>query len=399
MLKTLEKETGIALNFKSEILTKKAGLNTVLLRLADTDNNSYILAISYDEDIAARPKKAKEQAIWYGTLFNRSAALFKDKKANLSYFKAKVSPTVQIYKGDLRPDFSLSRFESLYKGEDVLNLLITEEGKQTILPILLKEKRAVLGTWMSKISRSAFLAAVSFIFENYRQIETAEYKNLPYSALLDRGWRHNDFFMVLPSNVEELRKNMTGKSRYNLKREKRIIEEKFGELSLINISADNVTSEIIDTFYRFKTATHEITKADYDITKLPLTDYYILKTGDGAIRAIALSCEQGKDVFIENHTFDPNMREYSFGKQLYEMYIEALIKKGKTGLALAGGNLDYKNRYGTFCAITYSGEVERSAYKAYKILRRLGLGNNPLAIKKWAARATKFKKQTNILGE
>ena len=184
---------------------------------------------------------------------------------------------------------------------------------------------------------------------------------------------------------------MTQKSRYNLKREKRIIEENFGELTLENIKSKDVSQNIIELFYKFKNATHHITQSDYDITKLPITDYYLLKTGNSDIRAIAVSCEQGKDVFVENHTFDISMSDYSFGKILYEMYIEALIEKGKTGLALAGGNLDYKNRYGTYCAVTWSGSVKRSSYNVLRALKIMGLGSNPLSIRRWTGRSEYIK--------
>ena len=384
MLKTLEKETGKVLALKSELFAKH-GLNTVFFELNDEKGKRYILAISHDK-FGKAVIEADKTAIWKGELFGRCSALFPFGKKILSAFKGGEKPEVSDFKGDYAPDFSLCRFDELYPKYDNKKLIITEEDSSTILPFYIKEDTAVLGTWMCPISRAGLLAAVEYIFENYKQIKNIEYKNTPFSVLLDRGWRHNDFFLKLPKTAEELRKGMTQKSRYNLKRERRIIEEKFDGLTLENIKQEDITSKVVDKFYEFKGATHEITKKDYDILKLPLTDYYLLKTGDGEIRAIALSCEQGDKVFIENHTFDSNLREYSFGKQLYEMYIEALIEKGKTGLALAGGSLDYKNRYGTFCATVYSGTITRKSYNIYKKLSKIGLGEKPISIRRWTER-------------
>ena len=398
MLRILEKETGIKLSFKREILTNHVSLNTILFELADEKDTRYLLALAYDCQAKEVFENIQNRAVWIGEFFHKPAVLlpydeniFIELGRLLSAGSKDDKIAVDLYSGEEQPDFSMCRFSELYPSGECFSLKITEGDTQIILPVHIEGNTAVLGTWMSLISRAGLLKAIDYIFQHYKKIKKIEYKNVPFSVLLDQGWRHNDFFMVLPKSVEELQSGMTQKSRYNLRREKRIIEEKFGGLMLKNILADQVTRDNIELFYRFKNETHAVTQSDYDITKLPITDYYFLVTGDGVIRAIALSCEQGSDVFIENHTFDSSMREYSFGKHLYEMYIEALIEKGKTGLALAGGTLDYKNRYGTICAIVWSGDISRGAYRVWRALRLIGRGNKPLAIRRWTGKTAYIK--------
>ena len=255
--------------------------------------------------------------------------------------------------------YSLNNYYNIYPSNDNYYLTIKTDYDEIFLPLSIKGDRAVFGTWMNKIGRECLLAAVEFTFGKFGKVKTIEYNNVLYDTLLDHGWKHNDFYLPLPTTVEELKSRVSSKSRYNLKRERRIIEEAFGGLALIDVPFDKVEQKYIDKFYEFKNATHGISVEKYDIRSRNLTDVYLLVAGKDDIKGVAVSCEQSDIVFLENHTFDSSMRQYSFGQVLYDMYLDEMVGKGKKGVALAGGELEYKKRYGTYCAIARSGKIKR----------------------------------------
>lgn len=268
--------------------------------------------------------------------------------------------------------FALNDFAKTKPNNKNYRLLLKNRFEEYYLPVSLDGEKAFLGTWMNDMGREAVLFATDYIFKSFK-VKTVEYTNVLYSLLYYGSWRHNDWFIPLPETVEELKARLAQKGRYNLKRERRIIEEKFGGLELVNVPYGEVTEEIKELFYYYKSATHGVDESDYDISKRNLTDIYLLKLGTGETKGIALSCEQGDIAFIENHTFDSTMRGYSFGQVLYDMYLDEMIHKKKKGLALAGGNLEYKKRYGSSCAIARSGTIGRPSYRWGRLCRAFGI--------------------------
>ncbi len=255
--------------------------------------------------------------------------------------------------------FALNNFAQIYPESQKYTLFIDNKFESYRLSFVINGDAVFLGTWMNDIGREAFLSGLKYIFAHFKNIQLVEYKNILYQPFFHGDWRHNDWFVPLPDTVEELRCTLSKKGRYNIKREKRIIEETFGGLELVNIPFEKAEQNLINLFYKFKSQTHEITDEKYDITKTHITDIYLLKVGTGDIKGMAISCEQGKCVYIENHTFDSSMRQYSLGQVLYDMYLEEMVHKNKNCVALAGGNLEYKKRYGSVCTIARSGKIKR----------------------------------------
>lgn len=285
--------------------------------------------------------------------------------------------------------FALNNFPLIYPNNQNYILTINADYAQTTVALSIDNNKAVLGTWMSGIGREFLLQAVRYVFKNNKKVKKLEYQNLLYDTIVDHGWKHNDFYLPLPKTVEELKERLSSKGRYNIKREKRIIEDAFSDLQLKNISYEDMSENQIETFYAFKNATHGVSEGVYDITKRNLTDVYLLTVSGGDIKGMALSCEQGKIVFIENHTFDSSMRQYSFGQVLYDMYLDKMIEKGKTGVALAGGNLEYKKRYGTYCAIARSGEISRLQYLWLNIASKLKIDCRSFLFRRIASKLKK----------
>lgn len=351
----------------------------------------YFQPVGYDEFLFKKFFHNKAQPVR-----NRQLNLLKDKllKAIQRQLLKDREPVVSLLPneraGDIQAQFALNDYPRVYPNNENYWLEIAAGEEKQYLPVSVNGGTAQVGTWMNPISRESLLAAVEAIFRLFRQVKTIQYQNTLYDTLLDHGWRHNDFYLPLPDNTEELKARLASKSRYNLRREKRIIAETFGGLSLEDVPCTVVPEELKALFYSLKNATHGVSEETYDIGQKPITNVYLLRIGTGEVKGMALSCEQGEIVFLENHTFDSTMRSYSFGQVLYDMYLDAMVEKGKTGVALAGGELEYKKRYGTQCAIARSGGIHRAAASWLKAAGTVGVAPGSRLFRSVADKLNRF---------
>lgn len=399
MLSTLLKETGLALSYVREEFLDFLPLNTVQYRLEDEKREPYLLLLSFDGEQGCCLDQ--NSLIWSGKLLEHSASLYrwddrkrtqKQKRIFRSRKQTVVLLTEEESKG-MQARFALNNYPLIYPQNSNHWIEITTGGEKQYFPVSIAGKAAELGTWMNPISRNGLLAAVTAVFDAFPAVETLNYQNVLYDTLLDHGWRHNDFYLPLPDNVEELKARLAAKSRYNIRREKRIIEETFGGLVLEDIPCNKIPEDLKNLFYTLKNATHGVSEESYDIDEKPITNVYLLRVGTGEVKGMALSCEQGPIVFLENHTFDSTMRKYSFGQVLYDLYLEAMIEKKKTGVALAGGSLEYKKRYGTYCTIARSGSIQRVTVSWLKFARAVGISPGSKLFRRVANKLSRLKKR------
>lgn len=372
MIKTLSTFINKELKYIKEIHLPIFSFNSVQYLLEDCDSKQYLLVIAFDNQ--TKETIEIQQTLFKGIIGDVYCALFTyplNFEGSATYTEDLNLHIKRMDNNDYQ-QFSLNAFNKIFSNG--ANYVLYND-KSTI-PVNINNKIAFVGTWMNHFGRLEFLYACKTIFNAFKKIKRIEYKNLLYNPEIDlRYWRHNDFYLPLPETIEELKSRISSKSRHNLKRERRIIADDFGSLQLVNLPFNNLDSKVIDLFYKFKCQSHGVKKESYDITKLPITDVYLLKAGD-EIKGIALSCEQSDIAFIENHTFDSSLRQYSFGQVLYDMYLERLIEKGKIGLALSGGNLDYKKRYGSICYNSYSGTIKRHHLKLFDHLQKVSFNVN-----------------------
>jgi len=333
--------------------------------------------IGYDEEMWLRLSGNRKQYVHYKKLnclkyklIHRIYGLIRQDRTP----KVSVHDAVDITKQ--KGSFALNNYVKTFSDSKNYCIHINADYGDEILPVSISGSVANIGTWMNPIGREMLIAAIEFIFKQFKGIKRVAYQNVLYDTLLDHGWKHNDFYLPLPETIDELKQRLSSKGRYNLRRERRIIQETFEGLELRNIPFQEVPTELIERFYELKNETHGVSSNEYDITKRNITDVYVLRIGNGDVKGIAISCEQGDIVFLENHTFDSTMRSYSFGQVLYDMFLDEMVKKGKQGVALGGGNLEYKHRYGTTCAIARSGSIYKNAVIWMRIARSFNVKLN-----------------------
>lgn len=224
---------------------------------------------------------------------------------------------------------------------------VDESNQQYRIMLAVTDIEVYLGVWLLDIPVKVLKVVEKAIFSKYPNIKRIRYEY----GLAPSGYSvpKNHFKIHLPETEDELRARLSKKGRYNIKREKDILTKTFGEYKVEEYEAELCPEEIIELYFQMKEATHGVdyhmSPSDY-IKSYHISHIYTLKLGE-VIGAILLSCEQCSIVYIENLTYDLNYSKYSCGQILYDIYLSKLIKKGFRDLYLAGGNLDYKKRYGS----------------------------------------------------
>ena len=388
MFKRVSEALNKKVSYVKELHTRFFYFDDIQYLLKDDDGKEYLLVLCFDDN------ERQDGYIWTSKVDRLMYRLYNYPLKKMHKVKNKVIKynivCEDISESSYRDEFSLNRFEIIYPNNK--NYVLKYDNEALMLSI--DNDKAIVGTWNNYTRRSTFLAMINYVFNSFKDVKTVEYNNQIYDNQFDnKHWRHPDYYLPLPNSIEDLKIKISSKGRHNIKREKRIIVDEFGSLELINNKYDEDDVDVVNLFYKYKNDTHDLSE-DYDIKNRHLTDYYLLKCGND-IKGVLLSCEQSNIAFIENHTFDSSMRQYSFGQVMYDMYLDSLINKGKTGLSLAGGNLAYKKRYGSICFVSFSGTINKTAFKKYRILRFFKYSVNGFIYKKYSALITLMRNQIN----
>ena len=281
---------------------------------------------------------------------------------------------------EIVPNFIYNRFDlwdkSILDGEVELYCYESEETR-FYFEVLAGKTSAKLGVYLMNLSADVLKNIADFVFATFK-VSTVTYEN-GYSKLGDYI-EHNHLRIELPETAEELDARLSTKGKYNIKREKRLTDEKFGGYKIINLSAlDEKAEKIWEHYFKFKNNTHSISYGlsvkEY-CNKYHVTDIYVLLLGEEErIGSIILSCEQCPIVYIENLTYDTEISSYSPGKILYDEYLKMLIAKGVKEIYLLGGNYSYKKRYSSIEETVYNATIYKNAlircrYKLKKFIIR-----------------------------
>ena len=258
------------------------------------------------------------------------------------------------------PDVIYNRFDLTYSKEDCFAVCLKEKDMERVVPVCIQSDTAILGLWLGELTPDQMAHVTEHIFHSYTGVKRVRYENsyCNYGSAITK----NHFRIELPDNAEQLRSRLSSKGRYNIQREKKILEQDFGQWHVEEYIAEDAPEELFKTYFQMKKATHGInykmTKEEY-IKKFFVSHVYVLQTEQGTA-AIVLSCEQCPIVYLENLTYDLEMAKYSPGQILYDLFLERIIEKGKKDIYLAGGKLSYKKRYGSIEETVYNGVVYRN---------------------------------------
>ena len=268
----------------------------------------------------------------------------------------------------VEPNFIYNRFDlwTGIEGCPVETLHVTCGGKDYYVQVLYRSEVAKLGLWLSNIPSEAIDFIAAYLFRTHDNICCVKFELCMNKSVLGR--KENHFRIELPDSVEELNGRISSKFRYNLKRERKMLEKVVGSLSFEEYEAHDFPSDIMPEYFRMKAITrranyHNMTAREY-IDRYQATNAYVIRSSDnGKIISMVLSCEQCPIAYIENLTYNAEYAKYSPGKMAYHYFLESLVKKKKPEVFLRGGDYEYKRHYGSIEETAYSGVIYRQAWR------------------------------------
>ena len=241
--------------------------------------------------------------------------------------------------------------------------------------MLYKNDAATLGLWLSRIPIEHARELAKYIFRTHKEIQHIKFQRC--FTEIKMCSKVNHFRIEFPSSIQEFNHRLTHKFKYNMRRERKLLEAEAGPLKFEEYSAENFPDDLFTSYFRLKADTH---KHDYHMTsrqyidKYHVSNAYAIRSGNGEIISVVLSCEQCPVAYIENLTYDTRYSKYSPGKMIYHYFLEALIRKGIKELYLSGGNYEYKRHYGSIEEFVYSGVIHRRFHRrllhAFKLLMK-----------------------------
>ena len=156
----------------------------------------------------------------------------------------------------ISPNVIYNRFD-LFDGEQNYKIFqYSDQNKEFSFEVLFSKYSAKLGIWLMHMDQVALQNIISFLFKYNRKIRCVQYENSYISiGTVQKG---NHFRIEFPENSTELDKRLSSKGRYNIKREKRILEQDFGDFSINKCFALSTEAKVLwDMYFKFKEKTHD----------------------------------------------------------------------------------------------------------------------------------------------
>ena len=265
----------------------------------------------------------------------------------------------------VNPNFIYNRFD-LWTGHEGCThetLCITDGTNEFYVQVLYENDTAELGLWLSKIPGEYAKELSRYIFRKHREVKRIKFQRCFTDISVSNKTNH--FRIEIPASIEELNQRLTHKFKYNMRRERKMLEAEAGSLTFEEYEAGKFPDDLFTSYFRLKEQTHgrsyHMTGKEYTGT-YHVSNAYVIRGGKGEIISLVLSCEQCPVTYIENLTYDTKYSKYSPGKMIYHYFLEALIRKGTKELYLSGGkgkNYEYKRHYGSIEEFVYSGVIHR----------------------------------------
>ena len=167
-------------------------------------------------------------------------------------------------------------------------------------------------------------------------------------------------------SYDDLLKRNSAKSRYNLRRSKRLLEKDQGEVSFFKHDVNDITqkdlADLFSLFCLWKKRTHKrnyyLTPEEY-ISRQHVTCVYYAIAGTEIVSVIFTNETDGY-VYLENISYSPEMYQYSPGIQLFDYMIFELSRQGKRGIYMGDGNQIYKKRYNAIEDVVLTGNIYKN---------------------------------------
>lgn len=258
------------------------------------------------------------------------------------------------------PNFIYNRYDLFGDGKEFETVKIKNGRNTKVIEYRISNNIAELGLWLTPISSEELLHLLYYIKNRHPDVKTVKYNNgvIAFPKAITR----NHFKIVFPQTAEEITGTMSTKSKYNIKRSIRLAEEEYGKMNIVEYDRSNLPDEIVEAYFKFKFETknreYGMTPTEY-LDRYHVSHCYVIFFGE-TIGAIYFSCEQCPVVYVENLTYNPQLRKYSAGKIIYIHHLCKMVEKKHTQLFLAGGNFEYKKHFGSIEETLYDCTINLS---------------------------------------
>ncbi len=263
------------------------------------------------------------------------------------------------YISEIEPNFIYNRFDLFCKNYIVL--LAEHNQERHIIEARIFDNYAELGIWKMHISNELLKEISNYIFQHYSNIEYTRF----FFCDTEGAYKKVKHFSIdFPDSTESFLQRRSSKSRHRLNKQRHQAEREIGAISYREFRKEDCPAEIVENYNLWKDKSHHIGKIDDDnlyFQRFHVSDIYALFFGNN-IAAIMFSCEQCPIAYLENFSFDIRYSRYSPGQQIYEYVMSRLIEKKFKRVFLAGGDYDYKRKYGSIEEDLYDGFIFRNKF-------------------------------------
>ena len=273
------------------------------------------------------------------------------------------------------PSIIYNRFDLFCDADQFEAVKINNNGVEKVIEYKITNEEAELGIWLTQISTAELEKLIGYIQKKHPNVKKILYKNgiLPYG----KSKIHNNYRIIFPETAEEMKKRISSQSWHKMRRRNRRASEVYGEMSLVEYNRDNIPLEIVEAFFEYKLETrkriYNMTAEEY-LDRYHVTDCYVVMFGD-TIGAMHFCCEQCPMVYGENHSYNPELKEYSLGKFIFTHSLIRMVEKGHTEIFLGGGDFEYKTHYSSIEETLYDCEItikrEGKKQKVKRVLKKI----------------------------
>lgn len=282
-------------------------------------------------------------------------------KKNLNDYKIHTTNvTIKELLGDAPYlDFTYNRLDIKY-GRSYKVLCVENASEKCYIPYHLEGDRVFLGVSMAPISTDCLQRVKEWFWENEA---TVNYLDMFFVQAYDKQLIPVNNYIIYFNDIgENLLDRLSRKSKYNYRREKRILEEKIGKIDIKKYDISDITKDMVDAYFDMKKKTknkvYNMNWKEYLETYF-VSNAYVLSDNKKII-GILFSCEKTQIAYLENFSYDTDYEKFSIGKILYYEFLNSLSKQGKKALYLAGGNYEYKKHFESENHFCFSGTISRN---------------------------------------
>jgi hypothetical protein len=192
---------------------------------------------------------------------------------------------------------------------------------------------------MVDIDKRLYRAIFYFVYTHFRAYKF----HVQHSRVLFKECKNTHHYLLkCPDSYQEYLSQFTAKSRYNLKRSKKLLYEKY-ECEIKYLNEKDITADFISDFFVMA----QSTKEEMNITKEQLMKYtsgaMVLCANKKMISAVLWNrLDNSDDVACISMAYDKDYAEDGPGKILYYEFIAEMISRRVKNIFMGGGDYGYK---------------------------------------------------------